>query len=128
MYAFGSRQINQYEYAINVIKNRKNIKPIVIPIYDPYKDNRENVPTPCISNIILDSCDGIINMQVNYLTMNLFRMGLLDFNQMAYLHHTIAHDSGKKVGKLRIFSVQAHMPVFDFIVSKQIFNIGDEYE
>lgn len=126
MYSFGSNQINQYEYAVKIMKNRKNIKPVVIPMYDPYKDSREHVPTPCISNIILDLCDGVINMHVNYSTMNLFRMGLLDFHQMAYLHQTIAHESGKKVGNLRIFSVQIHMPVFDFIVSKKIFAVGDK--
>jgi thymidylate synthase len=126
MYSFGSNQINQYEYAIKIMKNRKNIKPVVIPIYDPYKDNREHVPTPCISNIILDTCNDVINMHVNYSTINLFRMGLLDYHQMAYLHRTIAHDSCKKVGSLRIFSVQVHMPVFDFFVSKQIFAIGDK--
>lgn len=125
LYSFGPNNINQYEYAIKIMKNRKNIKPVVIPIYDPYKDNREHVPTPCISNIILDACDGVINMHVNYSTMNLFRMGLLDYHQMAYLHRTIAHDSGKGVGSLRIFSVQIHMPVFDFFVSKQLFSIGE---
>lgn len=126
LYSFGSSQINQFEYAIKIMKNRKNIKPVVIPIYDPYKDNREHVPTPCISNITLDLCDDVINMYVNYSTMNLFRMGLLDYHQMAYLHRTIAHGSGKKVGSLKIFSVQVHMPVFDFLVSKQIFAIGDK--
>jgi thymidylate synthase len=119
LYFFGPSQINQYEYAINTIKNRKNIKPIVIPIYDPYKDNREHVPTPCISNIILDARDGVVNMYVNYSTMNLFRIGLLDYHQMAYLHQTIANASCKEVGFLRIFSVQIHMPIFDYIVSKQ---------
>lgn len=128
LYSFGSNQINQYEYAINTIKNRKNIKPIVIPIYDPHKDNREHVPTPCISNIILDTWNDVVNMHVNYSTMNLFRMGLLDYHQMAFLHHTIANDSCKKVGCLRIFSVQIHMPIFDYFVSKQIFNIGEIYE
>ncbi|WP_225999287.1 hypothetical protein [Paenibacillus sp. BJ-4] len=125
MYSFGPNEINQYEYAVKVMKNRKNIKPVVIPIYDPYKDNREHVPTPCISNIILDAYDGVINMHVNYSTMNLFRMGLLDYHQMAYLHRTIANDSCNEVGTLRIFSVQVHMPVFDFIVSKKIFSNGD---
>ncbi|OBZ14206.1 hypothetical protein A8L34_09605 [Bacillus sp. FJAT-27264] len=125
MYSFGPNEINQYEYAVKVMKNRKNIKPVVIPIYDPYKDNREHVPTPCISNIILDAYDGVINMHVNYSTMNLFRMGLLDYHQMAYLHRTIAHDSCNEVGNLRIFSVQVHMPVFDFIASKKIFSNGD---
>ncbi|MDR0404882.1 MAG: hypothetical protein LBH37_03745 [Oscillospiraceae bacterium] len=126
LYSFGPNQINQYEYAIKIIKKRKNIKPIVIPIYDPNKDNRENVPTPCISNIALDVSDGVINMHVNYSTMNLFRMALLDYHQMAYLHLNVATESCKEVGKLRISSVQIHMPVFDFIVSKKIFDIGEK--
>lgn len=125
IYSFGPNQINQYEYAVRVMKNRKNIKPVVIPIYDPYKDNREHVQTPCISNISLDSYDGYINMYVNYSTMNLFRMGLLDYYQMAYLHHVIAEAADKKVGTLKIFAVQIHMPIFDFIVSKKIFYGGD---
>lgn len=123
LYSFGPNQINQYEYAIRIIKNRKNIKPVVIPIYDPYKDNRESVPTPCISNIMLDTYNDVINMHVNYSTMNLFRMGMLDYHQMAYLHQTIANDSCKRVGSLRLFSVQIHMPIFDYLVSKQLFGI-----
>lgn len=128
LYSFGPNQINQYEYVIKIMKNRKNIKPVVIPIYDPSKDNRENVPTACISNIVFDTYDGVINMHVNYSTMNLFRMGLLDYHQMAYFHQTVANDSCKKVGCLRLFSSQIHMPVFDFFVSKQIFAVGDLHE
>ncbi len=121
MYAFGTQQINQYEYAIRMMRKRKNIKPVVIPVYDPYRDNREHVPTPCISNIILDLYNEEINMYVNYLTMNIFRMGLLDFQQMAYLHQIIARDSERKVGSLRLFLTQVHMPIFDFVVSKKLF-------
>ena len=124
LYSFGYNRINQYKYAIQILKNRKNIKPVVIPIYDPYIDNKENVPTPCISNIILETYNDIINMHVNYSTMNLFRMGLLDYHQMAYLHKNIARDSCKKVGYLRIFSVQIHMPIFDYFVSQKIFSSG----
>ena len=124
LYSYGPSKINQYDNAINVLKKRKNIKPIVICIYDPSKDNRDYVPTPCINNILLDLYDGIINMHVSYSTINLFRMGLLDCHQMAYLHHKIAYDSGKKVGLLTIDSFQVYMPLFDYIISRQIFGVN----
>ena len=121
IYSYSSKNINQYEYAVKVLKKRKNIKPIVLSIYDPCKDSRDHVPTPCINNITLDLYDGFVNMQVNYSTMNIFRMGLFDFHQMALLHERFAIDSDYKVGRLRINSTQLHMPVFDYAVSKEIF-------
>ena len=122
LYSFGINRFNQYEYAVKNIKKRKNIKPIVISIYDPHVDNRDYVSTPCISNISLYAVDGILNMQVNYSTMNIFRMGLFDYHQMAYLHHIFADDSHTEVGQLSITSVQVYMPVFDFIVGQKIFD------
>jgi len=122
LYSYGCNKVNQYEYLINAIKKRKNIKPIVIQIFDPYKDNRDNIPTPCISNIVVSTNNGVVNMYVSYTTMNLFRIGLLDYHQMAFLHQQIARDSLKKVGYLRIFVAQVYMPVFDYYISKQIFS------
>ncbi|HAU86734.1 MAG TPA: hypothetical protein DCW90_14955 [Lachnospiraceae bacterium] len=127
LYAYGVTEVNQYDYAIKVLKKRKNIKPIVLPIYDPYKDNRENVPTPCISNIVLEQSNKVLNMHVNYSTMNLFRMGVLDFQQMAHLHKRFVADSHTQVGELRITIVKVHMPVFDYMVSKKLFSVGDIY-
>lgn len=123
MYEYGPGKVNQYKYAIGILNKRKNMKPVVISIYDPYKDNRENVPTPCISTITLDTYGGIVNMQVNYSTMNLFRMGLLDYHQMASLHQHIANDSNKQVGSLNISAVQVHMPIFDYWLSRYTFQI-----
>ena len=77
-----------------------------------------------MGNIILDTRDGAVNMHVQYATMNLFRMGLLDYHQMAYLHQAFARDSGKVAGNLTIVAVQVYMPVFDYIVARRIFNIG----
>lgn len=125
LYSYGPNNINQYDYVIDVLKKRKNIKPIVVCIYDPSKDNREHVSTPCINNILINSYDEVVNMHVSYSTINLFSMGLLDYHQMAYLHHKIAHDSGKKVGLLTIDSMQVYMPLFDYIISKRIFGVND---
>ena len=126
LYSFGSKKVNQYEFLIDSLHKRKNIKPIVIPICDPYKDMREHVPTPCISNLIIESKEGYVNMHVNYSTMNLFRMGLFDYHQMAYLHQKIIRDSGMKMGYLRIYTILTYMPIFDLIISKHIF--GSKYE
>ena len=121
LYSYGFTHINQMDDVIKSIKKRKNIKPIVMQVFDPFKDNRENVPTPCITNITLDLFGDTINMLVNFSTMNLFRMGLLDFHQMSYLHYFIAQTTEKRVGSLRISILNAHMPIFDYFVGEKIF-------
>ena len=122
LYAYGDKRIDQYKWAVDAIKKRKSIKPIVLSIYDPYKDHRDNVTTPCINNIVIDVNHNTINMYTYYSTMNLFRMGLFDIIQMGHLHHKIAKDSNKKVGTLNIFINKVYMPIFDYMISMEIFN------
>jgi thymidylate synthase len=122
LYHFAGNHINQYNYAVECVKRGKRIKPVVISLYDPSSDSNNLAATPCLCQIMFDLDLDKVNMYATYSVMNLFRIGILDFHQVAYLHHKFAGACGKQVGKLSMSIMRAYMPVFDYIICNKIFD------
>lgn len=123
MFNYSDISINQYNYVIRILKAGNIEKPIIISIYDPCKDSNVNAPSPCLTYIEFNKFQNRLQMYVNYSSINLYRLGLLDFYQVAYIHEKIAKEANIPVGELTIRCTKAFVNIPELIVCNEIFRL-----
>lgn len=117
--------MSQYDLLLYTLKNIQTDRPVFVSLYNPTLDLAPRRPLPCLTSIEFQKKRGALDIKAFFSVINLYTHGLLDMNQIAYLHTNLCQQLFCSKGSFTIYASHSIMNAVDCLICKEVIKRGD---
>jgi hypothetical protein len=111
---------NQYDLLLHTLSNRVTDRPVYATLNNPMLDLAPNRPLPCLTSIEFQKTQRMLDIKAFYSVLNLYTHGLLDMNQIAYMHTKICRQLSCAKGSLTLYISHSVMNAVDCLICREV--------
>ena len=116
------QNISQYDLLLPALNNMQTDRPIFVSLCNPILDLSPYHSSPCLTSLEFQKKHDRLDIKAFFSVINLYTHGLLDLNQISYLHNKICQQLSCKIGKLSIYASHSIMNAIDCLICKELIN------